>query len=93
LNRKWARGILTTYNTNAVGDVIGVTYSDNTTSNVTYTLDRLGRRTTIIDAGGTHNFIYNDANLPLSETNSGGLLAGLSLTNTYDSQLVGAQIN
>jgi RHS repeat-associated protein len=85
--RVWARGITTTYNTNALGDVVGLTYSDNVTSNVVFTLDRLGRPTTAVDASGTHILAYLDSGLLLSETNSSGLLAGLGLTNAYDAFL------
>jgi RHS repeat-associated protein len=51
---------------------------------VTYTLDRLGRQSTILCNGMTTTFAYNLAGQVLSETNSGGTLNGLCLTNGYD---------
>jgi RHS repeat-associated protein len=85
--RTWARGITTTYNTNAAGDTVGMTYSDGTTSNVVYNLDRLGRRTNIVDGAGSHFLTYAASGLLLSETNASGTLAGTSITNGYDSLL------
>ena len=65
--------------------VIGITYSDGTTSNVVYNLDRQGRRTNIVDGSGVRYFKFTDAGLQLMETNASGILAGISLTNGYDS--------
>src|ERR1043166_3235329 len=83
--RIWARGITTTYETNSAGEIVGLTYSDGTTSNVVYNLDRQGRRTNIVDGSGNRFFKFSDAGLQLVETNASGLLAGTSLTNGYDS--------
>jgi YD repeat-containing protein len=44
--RTWARGITTTYEYDALGQLESVTYSDDTPS-VTYTYDRLGRQKTV----------------------------------------------
>jgi RHS repeat-associated protein len=82
--RTWARGTATTYETNAAGDVVSLTYSDNATSNVVYTLDRLGRRTSITDGAGTRSSTYSDSGLILSETNSSGTLTGVRLDYAYD---------
>jgi len=65
--------------------VIGITYSDGTTSNVVYNLDRQGRRTNIVDGSGVRYFKFTDSGLQLMETNASGILAGISLTNGYDS--------
>ena len=47
--------------------------------------DRLGRKTEIVDATGTHALCYHPAGRLLAETNTAGLLAGAGLTNAYDS--------
>jgi len=83
--RTWARGITTTYETNSAGETVGITYSDGATSNVVYNLDRQGRRTNIVDGSGTRYFRYSDSGQQLMETNAAGILAGISLTNGYDS--------
>jgi YD repeat-containing protein len=44
--RTWARGITTDYGYNNAGDLTAITYSDST-PDVTYTLDRRGRRTSV----------------------------------------------
>lgn len=62
-------------------------YSDGTTPNVTYTNDRLGRQITITCNGITTTFAYNTANQVLSESYSGGTLAGQAVTNGYDAFL------
>lgn len=81
--RTWARGVSTTYETNAAGETVGITYSDGT-SNVVYNLDRLGRRTNILDGAGTRYLTYSDSGLLLMETNASGVLAGIAITNGYD---------
>jgi hypothetical protein len=91
--RKWARAaaFFTTYTTNALGDIVGITYSDPTPQ-VTFNLDRLGRATNIIDGTGTNYLVYHDSGLVLSVTNRGGPLAGLSITNGYDAFLRRSQL-
>ena len=81
--RTWARGVITTYITNAAGEVASVDYSDST-PDITYTYDRLGRRTTISDGAGTHVLSYDLDGRLLLETNTAGILAGLAVTNGYD---------
>ena len=82
--RIWARGITTSYLTNAAGGVASLSYSDSTPS-VSNTYDRLGRRTTIVDGAGTHVLSYELDGRLRSETNTDGVLAGLAVTNRYDS--------
>jgi RHS repeat-associated protein len=82
--RKWARGVTTMYNTNAADDIISITYSDGT-SNITYNLDRLGRRTNIIDAAGNRFLSYTDSGQLLLETNASGLLVKMNISYGYDS--------
>lgn len=73
-SRVWARTannqqITTTYSyASATGELAGVDYADST-PDVTYTYDRLGRRTSIADAAGTRSFAYSATSLELaSET-------------------------
>jgi RHS repeat-associated protein len=82
--RTWARGVVTTYETNAAGEAVGMTYSDGS-SNVVYNLDRLGRRTNILDGAGSRYLTYTESGLLLMETNASGVLAGVAVTNGYDS--------
>src|SRR5205085_314061 len=83
-SRVSARETTTTYSTNAAGDLVGITYSDGTTPNVTFNLDRFGRTTNIIDGIGTNFIFYHDSGVTLSITNRTGLLAGIQVTNGYD---------
>jgi RHS repeat-associated protein len=85
--RVWARTITTTYSYDNGGSLATVVYSDGTTPNVTNTFDRLGRQATIACNGMTNTLSYNTANQLLSESFSGGTLAGLAVTNAYDSYL------
>jgi len=62
--RTLARGITTTYiYTNTTGEMIGIDYSDST-PDIAFTFNRIGRQTQIIDAQGTRTFAYN-SNLQL----------------------------
>ena len=81
--RTWARGITTTYTTNAAGEIASIDYSDST-PDVTYAYDRLGRRTNTVDGAGTHILSYELDGRLLTETNTAGILAGLAITNGYD---------
>jgi RHS repeat-associated protein len=81
--RTWARGVTTTYTTNAAGEVSTIAYSDGT-AGVLYAYDRLGRLGAIIDAAGTHALRYDGYGNMVSETNLSGMLAGLAVTNAYD---------
>jgi RHS repeat-associated protein len=85
--RVWARSITTAYSCDNGGSLATVVYSDGTTPNVTNTFDRLGRQATIACGGMTNTLSYNTANQLLSESFSGGTLAGLAVTNAYDSFL------
>ncbi|NLH72829.1 MAG: RHS repeat protein, partial [Verrucomicrobia bacterium] len=84
--RVWKRGVTTTYSYNNAGDLQTIDYSDST-PDVSYTYDRRGRRLTAICNGITTTLTYNDANQPLTESYSGGTLAGLSMNWTYDNKL------
>jgi RHS repeat-associated protein len=85
--RTWARGITTTYDYDYAGGLTNIAYSDGVTSSVTNTYDRLGR-TIQVDTGAlVTQYSYNSANELLMETNAAGILAGLAITNGYDTCL------
>ena len=65
--RTWARGITTAYAYDAAGSLISVDYSDST-PDISYTRDTLGRPTSITDAAGTRTLTYNDDSTLASET-------------------------
>jgi len=81
--RTWARGTVTTYHTNSVGEIFATTYSD-TTPAVTNNFDRLGRSTNIVDGSGSRFLAYNATGQLLGETNSSGEMIGQNLRFTYD---------
>jgi RHS repeat-associated protein len=81
--RTWARGLVTTYHTNAAGEIFATTYSDGTPA-VTNNFDRLGRSTNIIDGAGSRFLTYNSTGQVLGETNSSGTLVGGNLRFAYD---------
>jgi RHS repeat-associated protein len=94
--RTWQRGVVATYEYKVAqsspytaGDLRLVTYSSDPTStpSSTYTYDRRGRWLTSVRNGITTTGAYNEANLPLSELNSGGTLHNLSVVRSYSSQL------
>src|SRR6266540_3497584 len=87
LTRAWARGITTTNSYNTPGSLSGVNYSDGVTANLSYGYDRLGRQNAITNGTAGITLAFNDANQLLSESYSGGILGGLSVTNGYDTLL------
>jgi RHS repeat-associated protein len=89
--RRWSRGITTSYQYGAAGDIAGVSYSDGTPSTA-ITYDNRGRQATLTDAAGTHTFGYWMASgvsthLPASEAITGGVLNGVNISNFYDTLL------
>ena len=98
--RTWARigtssqRIVTTYSygfddaatDNQHGDLTGVSYANDplSTPAITTVYDRRGRASTTAQGGMTTANTYNDANQPLVESYSGGILTGLAVTNGYD---------
>ncbi len=98
--RTWARigtlskRIFATYTygfegANKYGDLVSVVYSQDpqNTPSTTYTYDRRGRRATAVRNSITTTFSYNDVDEMLSESYSGGTLAGLAVTNIFDTLL------
>jgi len=60
-SRTWARGIVTSYSYDSLGQLTNIHYSATNTPDVGFAYDRLGRQTTITDGQGTRTFTYNDA--------------------------------
>ncbi|MCX6929343.1 MAG: RHS repeat-associated core domain-containing protein, partial [Verrucomicrobia bacterium] len=100
--RTWLRhgtdgnsGIVTTYTYGfsqtgiGHGDLVGVAYSNDpaSTPSISYTYDRQGRRSQVVQNNITTTLTYNDANQPLSESYANGLLHGLSSSSTYNNSL------
>jgi YD repeat-containing protein len=85
-SRLWARGTNTAYSYNTAGDLATVIYSDSTPG-ITNTYDRLGRKNSVACGDTTTSFAYDLANDVLSESYSGGILGGLTVTNTFDTDL------
>jgi RHS repeat-associated protein len=85
LTRTWARSggsIVTTYGYDPnTAELLSVNYSD-TTPDLTFTYDRLGRQTAVTDGLGSRTFSYNTSLQPLSESISG--LYSKVLTRTYE---------
>jgi RHS repeat-associated protein len=82
-SRVWVRSITTSYAYNTAGSLTNISYSDSTPW-VTNNYDRLGRLSSVICNGMTDTLTYNLANELLTESFSGGVLNGLSVTNGYD---------
>ena len=85
-SRTWARGTNRQYSYNTTGDLATVVYSDGTPG-VTNTYDRLGRKSSVVCGATTTSFAYDWANDVLSESYAGGFLNGLTVTNTFDTDL------
>src|SRR5271157_1306461 len=85
-SRTWARGTNTAYSYNTAGDLATVSYSDSTPG-VTNNYDRLGRKSTVVCGSTTTSFVYDLANDVLSESYTGGVLNGLTVTNQFDADL------
>ncbi|AHF93332.1 type IV secretion protein Rhs [Opitutaceae bacterium TAV5] len=82
--RTWARGVVTTYGYTDAGDLASVTYSDSTPA-VAHTYDRAGRLHTTTDAAGLLTRSYANGQLTGEVYSGTGLLAGKSVTHTFDS--------
>ena len=86
--RIWARkdaqdnDLVTNYSYNLLGKLIGIDYSD-TTPDITYAYNRVGKLAQVTDVVGTRTFAYNAALDEVSETITG--LYSKILTRTYTS--------
>jgi len=95
-SRLWQRGVTSYYTNNAFGDLSGIGYSDGLTPNVTYTLDRAGRRTGVETTGSgafTLTSVYNHAGQPLLHSYTSGLLNGTLVSNKFDNIFRRASLN
>jgi RHS repeat-associated protein len=91
--RVWARRVTTSYGyDNNTGELTSISYSDGTTTNVSYAYDRLGRQTAITDAVGTRDFAYNAALALESETLGDYYGAGKRLTRQYSTGTAGTDV-
>ena len=93
--RTWARGVVTEYDYDALGQLAGIDYSDNT-PDVIYTYDRLNRQLSAIATGvSTNLYVYSTNTLELvSEIQNGvvidrsrdafGRESGIALEADYD---------
>ena len=88
LTRVWARGITTTYGYGFAGELVSLTYSDGVTTNGSLTYDRLGHLSHVSDAIGGRSFTNtNDGQVARETFEAGSLLAGGTLTRSFDSLL------
>ena len=84
--RTWARkdaqdnDLVTAYSYNLFGELIGIDYSDST-PDITYSYNRIGKLSQVTDAVGTRTFAYNAELDEVSETITG--LYSKTLTRTY----------
>lgn len=81
--RTWARGTVTTYHSNSLGETFATTYSDSTPA-VTNHFDRQGRATNVIDGSGSRFVLYSSSGQVVAETNNVGELGGSNLRFAYD---------
>ncbi|MGA1795436.1 MAG: RHS repeat domain-containing protein [bacterium] len=85
--RTWARldsgsPLVTAYSySSSTGELLSIDYSDST-PDITFNYDRLGRQKTVTDAVGTRTFAYNSSLQLQSETITG--LYEKVITRTYD---------
>ena len=68
------------------GTLITIDYSDST-SDITNTVDRLGRVTTITQGATVTTKSYSSAGQLVTESYAGGPLDGITITNSFDSYL------
>ena len=72
--RTWARGVETDYAYDPLGQLVSIDYSDST-PDVAYTYDRLGRPLTITDVLGTRTNVYDALTLLEERMPDGEVLA------------------
>ncbi len=82
--RTWGRGVITAYGYNLAGDLETVDYSD-TTPDVVYTYDRMGLPATVAHGTNSVSMTWSLSGRALLETNTAGVLAGLTVVRTEDS--------
>ncbi len=89
--RQWARGVTATYAYSATtAELTSVDYSDSTTD-LTYTYNRLGQTATVTDVTGTRAFNYSSATSQLTREDLGSFVGTRSLSYTYDTTGTGTK--
>lgn len=87
VTRTWARGVITTYGHNVVGDVNSIDYSDGTAGASDMEYDKGGRLIEVVDASGMREISYSNFDNRADETYSGsGVLSGYEITRTFNQQ-------
>lgn len=87
VSRTWARGVITTYGYNAVGDVNSINYSDETPDATDMEYDKGGRLVEVTDASGKGDISYSNFGDRATETYSGtGILSGYEVTRGFSQQ-------
>ena len=85
--RTWARGVVTTYSYGSDGQLLETDYSD-TTPDVSFSYNRLGRLKSTTDAAGVLTRSYtNEGLLDAESYDDSGVLAGVVLDRQYDELL------
>lgn len=78
------RSIVTTYGYHPAGELASVSYSDGTPA-ATFTVDRLGRRSTAVDAAGLHTYSHSALDQVEGDAITGtGILSGFTVSSGYD---------
>jgi hypothetical protein len=83
--RAWARGVMVTNSYDSFADLVRQDYNDGTLSVQFNNYSRAGLPREIVDASGTAELTYDCANRLLAAQYTGGLLAGMTVTNHFDS--------
>jgi RHS repeat-associated protein len=84
--RTWARGSKATYTYNNAGELSLTDYSDST-PDVTFLYDRLGRLTSAVSSIETVTNTFNNANMLVTQKHTTGPLVDVSSFNGYDAFL------
>jgi YD repeat-containing protein len=83
--RTWARGVMVTNSYDSFADLVRQDYNDGTPSVQFNNYSRAGLPREIVDASGTAVLTYDYANRLLAAQYTDGLLAGMTVTNHFDS--------
>ncbi|MBX3410800.1 MAG: RHS repeat-associated core domain-containing protein [Phycisphaeraceae bacterium] len=84
--RTWVRGVHTNYTYTSGGVLQAIDYSDST-PDVAYSYNRLGRLVGVTDGVGTRTLSYDDAGRMLEEDFTSGVLDPVQILNQYDQRL------
>jgi RHS repeat-associated protein len=79
------RGQASDYTYDTIGRLTAITYTDGTPP-VTLEYDRGGRPRSVVDGSGLRSWTWTERDQMDDETYTGGLLSGMSLNRSYDSQ-------